>query len=787
MQGSTVSAVAFALSKGEPADPRRRLFADELPRTARDHERRLLVAVEPLEPSRRGLDVAASALAAFRRAFEASSDEAATLALVRAMAAADAAVEAENRSSASEERDRRVMIGATAVAVEGGSITVAQLPPSQAVLIQDGLVYGLPTMTSWNTAFEPDDDETSAEPLGAGNGVAPRLYRSSITAGDLILLCDSVLARCLVAGEGDANDGSPTKVRTLDAALGWMEHVAACNDLEEVQAACIAMPSSVDPGEPYAHLTSKRRGPRWLNVSNRARPNPWSAASQPPEDNVAGSLSVVPSPPAAAVVESESETPLPATPALDVHDPKPGGEPSETTGIVEPPRDSPDGEQAVLKLGEPVPAAIVPPLEDARPDADTAPIPSMATGSEPAAPSMVAGPTSSWRSSRRSRPHRLGPRRYLLAALVAVVTICGTAGLWHGRYVARAEQDQQASAALAEADATLALAAQDGASPADLRIAADALDQAERLGIPATRLVDRRASLDSYRDAAEGVVRLGGLARLGSLPAELTGAVSPRLIRANRELYIVAGGFYRLDLENNGLVPVLTPGSEVGDQVVGSLRTGGWAPGGISVTDGQAVYSIDGSDTWSMQPLEVAGLASGSSAPSATLNGFFYLLDPATGEIRKFGGANAASKGEAWLPASEAAALSDAVGMVIDGDIHVLLADGRIATLVDGTISDIRPLDVVPPADDPVAIAGGMDNSALWVLDRADGRPRLIRLDSAGGEPRSFLLSPSTEAGADKALDTVHDFAVDEVGHVVYFLTDTAIWRADLPVFVPVE
>ncbi|MGI8644208.1 MAG: hypothetical protein ACR2LS_08870, partial [Thermomicrobiales bacterium] len=252
MQGQTASAVAFALSGGEPADPRRRLFVDDVPRGGHDHNRRLLVAVEPMEPSRRGLEVATSALEALRNAFAAAAEEAVTLALVRAMAAADAVVEAENRSSPSEERDRRVMIGATAIAVEGNVMTLAQLPPSQAMLIQDGLAYSLPSMASWSPTYTPETDQTCAEPLGAGAGVAPLLYRSAISPGDLILLCDSALVRCLDESERSMQDGSRTKLRSLDEALTWLEGVAARNDLEDAHAACIAIPSSHDPGQPYA-------------------------------------------------------------------------------------------------------------------------------------------------------------------------------------------------------------------------------------------------------------------------------------------------------------------------------------------------------------------------------------------------------------------------------------------------------------------------------------------------------------------------------------------------------
>ena len=787
MQGSLATAVAFAVSGGEPADPRRRLFADVLPPTIHDQDRRLLVAVEPLVPSCRGLEVATAALDAARDAFEATSHDAVSLALGRAMAAADAVVTAENAASPAEERDHRIMIGATLVAIEGTRITIAQLPPSQAMLIQDGLAYGLPSMASWSPGFQPESDEASAEPLGTGNRIAPLLYRSTIHAGDLILLCDSALVRCLDDTERSAWDGSRTKLRTIDQALSWLEDVAACNDLDEVQAVCLAVPAPLPSGEPYAHLTSRRRRPRWLKVASRHRshrPNaagPFHGADAPsPQTDVPG--------------PTASPPPIPATgrEPVDEHDARASADSpldvAETTdqggGAVADVSPGATGEEAAT---EPQGAAAndEAPAPDSRGDL-VAP-----KEVEAAVPAVMGSlePMPWWRVAGRPRLHRIGSPRYLVVALVAVVALCGVAGLWHGRSTARAEHEERMSASFAIVDAVLAGAAAGGASQEQLDDAAVALDRAEEMNAPGAEIAARRASLASYQDAVAGVVRLGGLTRIGGLPPELAGDGShpARLIRANRDLYLVAGGFYRLDLDANNLVPVLAPGSEIGEQVVGSLVTGAWAPGGLSVTDGAAVYTVDAGDTWSVRSLGSEDPATWNDAPAAALNGAFYLLDPANGRIHKYDAADSSGGGDEWLPASEAAPLRNARDMVIDGEIHVLLADGRIATLANGGLAGIRPVAVEPPLSDPLAFSGGMDTMGLWILDQVDGEPRLIRVEPAGGAPKAFRLALTTGTEAAAALASVHDVAVDEAGHIVYFLTDDAIWRADLPVFVPVE
>lgn len=792
MQGSMVSAVAFALSEGEPADPRRRLFADALPQSDHDHDRRLLVTVEPLEPSRRGMEVATSALTALRSAFEAASDESVTLALVRAMAAADAAVDAENRSSPSEERDRRVLVGATAVAIEGMSMTMAQLPPSQAMLIQDGLAYGLPNLASWHPEFVAETDATLAEPLGAGSGVAPLLYRTSLSPGDLILLCDSTLARCLDEKEQTGDAGAKSKLRTVDDALQWLEHVAAYNDLDEVQAACVAIPARRDARDPYAHLTSGKRGPRWLKVSNRQRA---------PHGAFRSTLELVPKPdPAQLALASDEAVELANSDAAADSPPPPNeAEHAESSDTY---FESGSGEENAARFedeDEPDHTAETSQPEpeqnlgqssdsiDANPGEDTVPLPVGLVRRVPRIATREPAPW--WQSVDRRRLKRLGHPRILIIALVALVAICGTTGLWHSRSVARVEQRELLVTSLAAVDATLANAAQGSATNSDLAAASVALQRAEELGAVAAVVQSRRNSLSDYQDAQDGIVRLGGVSRIGGLPPELAGGDrgSPRLVRANRDLYLVAGGFYRLDPAENTLVPILTPGSEVGDVVVGLLNAAAWAPGGLSVTDGSAVFTVDASESWTVQPLGTTSESAQDGAPCATLNGAFYLLDEPTGEILKYDLANPSSTGETWLAASEAAPLQNARGMVIDGEVHVLLADGRLATLADGAVNSIREVSVEPSLNEPVAITGGMDTSALWILDQTNNEPRLTRIDPAGGKAKSFRLAVPPGVNLETAFASLHDIAVDEVDHVAYFLTDTAIWRADLPVFLPVD
>ncbi len=775
------SAVAFALSGGEPVDSRRRMFADVLPAGGRDHQRRLIAAVEPLELSTRGMDVATTALDAIRHQFTVGTEDAVSLALGRAMAAASAAVEADNRAWSAEERDRRIMVGVTAAVVEGSFITIAQLPPTQAFLIQDERCYPLPTLASWRPDYAPEGDETVAEPLGTGLGVAPLLFRSSISPGDLVLLCDSALARCLASATSTLETGERAPVQTLDEALVWLEGVAVRNNLDDVQAACIVVPATGRPLDSEARRGRRTRQPRWLKMANGRKGGAVSGGGAGPLSS-AREAGLRGAPDLSPVADLEEE---PDSRPEEVDEPFVAS-PGDPAGVPEAAAD----EAADLDrdiVDEPIPVV-------KRVDQDLAAMPLEASDDQrhdqrpdAASVSEASVITHEQLHARRQRRSRTGPLGRVVATLLALVVVCGASGLVHGRFVARAEHDEQVAGALATADAHLAAAARGGATEDVLIEAAAALDRAQRLGVPATELTGRRATLSTYRDQARGVVRLGGVTRVGGLPASLPAAsdAAPRLVRANRDLYLVSGGFYRVDLDDSSLVAMLTPGSQVGEQVVGSLTNGTWSPGGIVVTDGEAIFTVDGSEVWSAQPLRLDASGRLAKAPCATLNGAFYVLDEETGQILKFGGEDGSTSGQPWTKEPDATALHQARDMVIDGDIHVLLADGRLATLTEGNIAALRSFEVTPPLTEPLALAGGMDTSALWVLDHVENEVRLLRIDPKTGDVRPFVLT--IPEGAEAELATVHDVAVDEVGHVAYFLTEHSLWRSDLPVFVPVD
>ncbi len=129
-----------------------------------------------------------------------------------------------------------------------------------------------------------------------------------------------------------------------------------------------------------------------------------------------------------------------------------------------------------------------------------------------------------------------------------------------------------------------------------------------------------------------------------------------------------------------------------------------------------------------------------------------------------------------------------AVQLAIEGRAHLLLGDGRIQTLFRGLLEATLVPAVSPPVTGAVALAGGPDTTALYLLDPGaeigTTAGRVVRL-SPGGAARQ-LLPPGPLAGepndpAAHVLARAHDLVVDEATGVVYLITDDELWRGVLP------
>lgn len=157
--------------------------------------RRLLATAEPVEPTPAAEAVSHQALAALRRSFLFAEHVPLADTLQDAFAAANHEVLAENARPLN--RDRRILVGATAVAIDGPELLVALSPPGQAVVLQGGQLFAFPELASWQPDHAPDADETV--PLGLCESIRPALYSTQIAPGDAVLVGSTSVGRALAA------------------------------------------------------------------------------------------------------------------------------------------------------------------------------------------------------------------------------------------------------------------------------------------------------------------------------------------------------------------------------------------------------------------------------------------------------------------------------------------------------------------------------------------------------------------------------------------------------------
>src|SRR5688572_21182865 len=302
MGRTSVTVVGFALAGGLAADTAGVAYVAPVP----DRFGRVLLAcVEPVEFSPRGMELAAVALRAIRESFAATAGTS-TEALVAAFAAANAAVMAENRPLATGRWERRICVGATAVALADREIVVAQASPSQAILVQDGQVYAFPDVASWRGDYAPDTSFVESHPLGAGNEQAPRLYHSEAAPGDLIVLSATSLGRALGQDERAIVDlyGGALLTGDLEGSVDRLERLLAEHDVIEA----------------FAIVASVSRLPGRSRLRLRLQPGFARGAKRVAPSSAAGSDAGVPAlvqTDAVVPAAASAEMPSPMLPAFD--------------------------------------------------------------------------------------------------------------------------------------------------------------------------------------------------------------------------------------------------------------------------------------------------------------------------------------------------------------------------------------------------------------------------------------------------------------------------------------
>ena len=774
------SAVAFALADGLPTDARAWLTVD-LPVRLDAGRRGIIVAVEPVTRSPRGLELAARAreLLVVRLRERGAPDEV----LGRAFAAANAALCEENGVGTGASFDTRVLLGVTALLIEDHTATLAFVPPGQTLIVQDGLVTAIPELRSWLPDYAPLSPLGLVEAMGYAPLVAPVMAQTELMPGDTLIVgsaeCGQALAKEISAAGLRGSDLSYLFGHDPDFVLDLFRGVFIRDDVDAAAVAVVGFPPL--PSVLQVRTLSdvgRRLQERWR--ASGASVRRWFPAPQPVgmpagvSASIAGGTSAV-------------------TGGYDVAMAMPSGLPAGGARMSpgEPSADSLAG-KGVSDSSRGVRSRLGSVYEWLSPQWAATwrrPTPTRQFGVPGAhGVHLYRGNASamgeeSWRSLLPRLPLIQALLRWGLVALVVLVLVLG--GLYaRQRSLGDSERvqaligvvDQHIIAARGSSDRT--------AIRSELDAARAALDEAqdEAGGGSDGDLLARRQEIVRQRDALDNVIRFTNVTRVGSLPRELDGK-SAQLVMTADGAYAVGGGLFQLQADAGQIVRVLEPGQKIGDAKVGRLFGVAVDVEGLYATDGRFIYRLAPDGAWTSAALEViSGQREWPAGPVGAFGGNFYLLVPDYRNVYKFPpvaeGATASEPID-WVEENQRGALNQAVDFVIDGNIYVLLADGRVQSFYKGELTD--EIAIRLDGGKPLALTTGAGTDALYMAVEDGDSGRIICLDKDGTEAYQLMLPEGFTTGDNNIpapFDDLKDIAIDEGAGLVYLITTDAVWTA---------
>lgn len=784
---SSASAVAFALTGGYPSDVRDWITVDLPPPTSRRRGR--IVAVEPVARTYQTLGLAKRARELMSLQLELSGP--AETIIGRAFAAANTALNEEKSAGDAAFSGVPLLLGATAAVIEDEVATIAYAPPAQSIIVQDGLVYGLPALESWLPVYAASPDQAASEPLGYSSWVAPRVVQTELRPGDTIIVCSAGLGEVFASEIAEAglctSDLTYLFGQDPELVLDMFRGLAIRDDLRDASVAVIGYPPA--PGSVQVRtLGDIRRRARQHRQAASAEARRWLPAPTSSRTNGV---------PAALAVESQAE-PETADEAIAV--PPLGDDgatgllsPSVPNGLAVHPRDSRDERlhhlqghaQSALDRMNPKWKATwqrpAPVREFGVPGAHGVRLYRGSAGAmgEPG-----------W----RNKLPRIPFYRTLLTTLIVVLclaAIVGVGGLAKEQFF---PDRGKANAALAATDQHMAAASHatdNGIKDSELKRAEHSLATAKREGASSKAVAARAQEITRQRDALSNIIRFKNVTRLGSLPADLQ-TTPIEIVRTSSGIFAAGGGLYQLKPGSPEMVRVLKQGETIpgGKQVVGSLWGVSVDVNGLYAVDGKHAFVLDNDGKWSAVVLDVIpSLQPWKRSPTGAFGGNVYLLVPSYRQVYKFPPPDKGSTDSQpvdWVRNEDRTDLNHAVDFVVDGNIYILMDDGRVLTYYkNALVRQIAPQRL--SNGKPLALAGGGGDNLLYMLvSDGDGQSgRILCFDKEGKQFYQLRLPPGFSTGDTKVSPPfagVEDFAVDEGTGTVYLFTKDAIWTAQFQV-----
>lgn len=748
------TAVAAAVSGSTPTDVREWIAVDIVGNPSR-HRRGYAVLTEPLAPDGRTSELARQVRDILLHELRLHPTQAPDAALARAFGIANSLVYDDARIHGGEPKQ----IGATAVVFEDHTATIAHVPPGQLILIQDHLVYGVPDLDSRLPHWaEPDGSTPNPEPLGYSTWTAPLLVQTELMPGDTLVLCNDTTARVLA--ELGQNDLDP------DLTLRQFHGQDPDDILDSIRNAAI------DADEPFFAATVISFPPNPIaseieNLEDVAR-----NAREQMRHARAAMRSVVPTFPTLPAVRKKAVAGAEVGESTD----------DATPPVIEEPKPKISFQERLIRITEGRPT-----------DAESTwrPRNSDALYGAPGAHGVrkhrrlsLAGSGFSWKSGVPRAPFVTSP---IFVGIVLLAIFLLGALVWSQRDIFLPDENVYVPV-LAQVDQRLQ-AVETMDDPAQIRSELNAaqtdLERARSVGAPDNLVEQRQMAITLVRDEVDGVFRVSGVRRIGSLPSELQdGGTS--VFMTSGGIFLANGNLYRLNPETAEMQMMLEEGREIEGIRVGSLFGVAYDGNFLVVTDGRALFfasSTDGAIWQSMQMEEINNQGPWEPGPIAAFNENMYLLSAGFRNVYFFP-TDADQQVVAprdWVSVGDRVNLNIAVDMTIDGNIYVLLDDGQVVTFRSGL--EIHRYDL-PGFDfrtqDPKSIVGGPSTGYIYVaVEDHDGGGRVIATDPQGENAVIMELPGGFSTGGADVLPPfaqVQGIVVDEPTGTLYIVNGDAVW-----------
>jgi len=668
--------------------------------------------------------------------------------------------------------EERGIAGVTLMVLKDRAAYLGQLGPALAYHAGRGECRRLPADSSWLSSESLEDiDPSQLPPLGLRREVEPELSHLHLQQGDVLLLASTILSRILPDEDIRA------------AAMG--------SDALTVRENLEALTKDTDISVLVVEVLGVGDAPG-LTASGTASGTPSRASGAATEDEMAG-------------LPAEGEEPGP-----EVAGQRPGLWTRISDGLqnaLQPQEQAPDVEKEDEQQAEALPKPERRPVNWG---------PALRTVRQGlgrlghALSALLARvlPEESGDGAQLAGAHRTpaprasmlpGNRRWLYLVLLIPMLLLAIYGVSRWQFD-RSRQAQVRQLQRTAEDAKTA--AQLSTSPAEQRRklgeAITALDQALALRPDDQTLIDERKGLDDWLDRINAVARLTVFNTLKEFP-DTEGAKSQlsTVIVQGNDVYTLDVGLDRVykhlfdearqALRVTEVEPVLVrKGDQHGGIAVDELLDIVWVDSGaqqgignVLILDrkGQVLeydsavglrrFATADTSAW-RNPVAVAGY----------LMRRFYVLDAGANRILRYQLNASGYEGAPsdYLSSGANAVIAGGVDIAIDGDVYVLLADGKIAKFHERMPAAFSQKGLDEPLKSPCClfVTGWMDEGgSVYVADA--GNSRIVKFSKAGDFVRQYR---SRDAGY---MDALRGLFVDEAAKRLYIINGNKLYQASLP------